>query len=330
VTALASVACPARDDCWAVGDGNGTGGLIDHYDGTRWTVIDRPVTGLISVSCPAVDACWAVGSTVSQVPQPVIERYDGVAWSLIQGPVLGGADTLAGVSCADAEHCWAVGYAGAADANTAQPLLEAYDGTGWTVVDGPPTPDAAAGGVSALDAVTCVTADDCWAVGTDSPADSGLIEHYDGTGWSVVPDVAGSGTGASLMGVTCVGAGDCWAVGDDVVVHYDGTAWSTVSTPLTGTAFPGLLAVACASSDECWAVGGTMNADRGWGTVILHWQGDAWTTVTTLPSRLDLEGIACPAAGDCWVVGAVIGLEPLSQSPGATPPLGQGVSVGVA
>jgi hypothetical protein len=38
----------------------------------------------------------------------------------------------------------------------------------------------------ALSAVTCVSASDCWAVGSHDPAQHRtLIEHYDGAGWKV-------------------------------------------------------------------------------------------------------------------------------------------------
>jgi hypothetical protein len=69
----------------------------------------------------------------------------------------------------------------------------------------PPTP---AGDGNDLRAVTCVSAVDCWAVG--SGLSGTLIDHYTGGAWSVVPSTSHN---ALLYAVTCVGASDCWAVG---------------------------------------------------------------------------------------------------------------------
>src|SRR5439155_10420175 len=64
--------------------------------------------------------------------------------------------------------------------------------------------------------VTCVSASDCWAVGSyvaGSGAPRTLIEHWDGTVWAVVSSPNASLPNNVLAGVTCVSASDCWAVG---------------------------------------------------------------------------------------------------------------------
>ena len=67
---------------------------------------------------------------------------------------------------------------------------------------------------SDLDGVTCVTADDCWAVGDQ---DSGtyyvtLIEQHTGTGWSIVSSPNPGTFQDYLVAVSCAGADDCSAV----------------------------------------------------------------------------------------------------------------------
>src|SRR3989442_4417555 len=87
----------------------------------------------------------------------------------------------------------------------------------WSIVSSPNT-DATQS--NQLSGVTCLSASDCWAVGSYFNAASvaqPLIEHWDGTSWAIVPSPnTGSEQGnllSGLAGVTCVSASDCWAVG---------------------------------------------------------------------------------------------------------------------
>ena len=65
-----------------------------------------------------------------------------------------------------------------------------------------------------LQGVDCMGPSDCWAVGW-LPSGSGLIEHYDGGDWSVVPSPSLlSGASPFLAGVSCSGPYACWAVGE--------------------------------------------------------------------------------------------------------------------
>src|SRR5207248_3662420 len=69
-----------------------------------------------------------------------------------------------------------------------------------------------------LEGVTCVSGSDCWAVGyyVSDPVgySQTLIEHWNGTSWSVVPSPNTSATQHNqLASVTCVSTSDCWAVG---------------------------------------------------------------------------------------------------------------------
>lgn len=57
----------------------------------------------------------------------------------------------------------------------------------WSIVD---SPNADVTRQNELDGVMCVSASDCWAVGdyyTPANAYQTLIEHWDGTSWTIVP-----------------------------------------------------------------------------------------------------------------------------------------------
>src|SRR5439155_2016741 len=105
-----------------------------------------------------------------------------------------------------ANDVWAVGYYtvfGSAD----HTLIEHWNGASWGIV---PSPNP--GSNNYLYGVVALSANDIWAVGEYIDS-SGvyrrtLVEHWNGTSWSVVPSPNGS-----LHGVAAVASNDLWAVG---------------------------------------------------------------------------------------------------------------------
>ncbi len=121
-------------------------------------------------------------------------------WYVATVPGTGADDVLLGSTCANALQCWAVGITlvnlGGGNPSSVSPLVEAWNGTTWTLVP-MPLPGGEGGGL--FDA-TCVNGSDCWAVGAVVATGSGnptgtLIEHWNGTSWSVVPSPTPSGPG---------------------------------------------------------------------------------------------------------------------------------------
>jgi hypothetical protein len=121
-----------------------------------------------------------------------------------------------------------------------------------------------------------------WAVGAIAEVLSGptstLIEHYDGSEWSVVPSPnAGQNQSNALRGITAVSPTDIWAFGDLVssggsesagfglqgiqktlLLHSDGTSWTLAPSPspepgglLIDTLFGGVT-----TGQNVWIVGG--------------------------------------------------------------------------
>src|SRR5215475_14447604 len=139
---------------------------------------------------------------------------------------------------------------------------------------------------NSLNDVAVVSADDAWAVGEYTTADSvvhTLIEHWDGSSWSTVPSpnrLTGTGFDQfnTLKAVTAIATNDVWAVGYSVSVHdpyqtltmhWNGTSWSVVDSP--NLASPGayniLNDVSAAATNDVWAVGGQQPG------ILLHWNG---------------------------------------------------------
>ncbi len=135
-------------------------------------------------------------------------------------------------------------------------------------------------------AVTVLSACNAWAVGTrsDTPlATQTLIEHWNGTAWTVVPSPSPSDVSNELAGVGAISPKDMWAVGYSsngtsfrpLIEHYNGLGWRAVRAPHSGTG-GGLVGVVAFGKKDAWAVGSTTLASGGTRELIEHWNGRAW------------------------------------------------------
>jgi hypothetical protein len=281
---LYSIACSSASECWAIGLSQPTlpagpsRTLIERFDGTSWSIMDSPNASmtannlLIGVTCTAGADCWAVGyynntGTNFQTYQTLIEHYDGASWTIASSantaPVVN--NYLDGVTCTASNDCWAIGFTNVGGVGTIdQTLTEHFNGTSWSVVNSPSTsPDQ----TNLLRGVTCSSSTDCWAVGFYSNGNNAqtLIEHYDGTAWTIVNSPNTSSTDSDLFtGVACVSATDCAAAGayfngsiyQTLIEQFDRGIWNVVSSPsITGSSTSFLNAVSCAATGDCWAVG---------------------------------------------------------------------------
>ncbi len=276
---LSDVSCVSASNCWAAGT---YGNTIEtshsetvlalnqalHWNGRKWSLVATPQPGgiarndasaLISVRCAAAQDCWAAGtygklrainigkSTLSSE----MLHWNGKAWRKVTVPSPGGTGKgsftqLSGLSCTSLTNCWAVGEA-CRFGTTSQRFLNLalhWNGKRWFRIGTPNPAGAKANSVNSLSAVTCLTAGNCWAVGTLEGMSLHAFEliqilHWNGTNWSQVtaPHPAGAKKGdtQSLSSVRCVTSTNCWAVGlgqqesnpaHDVIVHWNGRRWS--------------------------------------------------------------------------------------------------------
>jgi hypothetical protein len=150
----------------------------------------------------------------------------------------------------------------------AQTLTEHWDSSAWTIVR---SADSNAG-ENILDSVACTAASSCWAVGIDnngSGAYDALIEHYDGSAWSVVSAADPSQQLNELDGAWCNADGVCRAAGiqrataatQTLVERRTATGWAVSPSENVSPSQPDQLwGVACAAAAECWAVGYSTDA----------------------------------------------------------------------
>lgn len=276
---LTAVAAVASNDVWAVGyywkqSLNKT--LIEHWDGKSWSVITSPNPGggnnqLNGVAVISANDVWAVGYyDAGEGPsQTLLEHWDGKSWKAVTSPNPStNANVLNAVTAISSTNVWAVGDYLDTSTGIWKTLTEHWDGTAWSVVSSP-SPGSYLSNV--LTGISGKSANDVWAVGyyqDSAGATETLIEHWDGSTWSVVtsPDVSTAyGSANVLNAVTVVSSTDIWAVGyyqndgtghqhQSLTLHWDGTSWSVVSSPTSGTA-ANLNAVTAASDGTVWAVG---------------------------------------------------------------------------
>jgi hypothetical protein len=229
VVFMFGVSCRTSKDCFAVGvyyGGYGQYTQIEHWDGTRWSLVPSanappdptPGSEVLGISCTSGTACVAVGNSGGEAAaqptsqfRPLAEQWNGTQWQLMPTvPKVGGV--LQGVKCTSNTNCFAVGGT-AADKS----LIERWDGTTWTVA---PSPNRSHD--NTLHAIKCVSATDCLAVGGQAlPSFRGnsfgspLIEHWNGTAWSIVPHHGSTSIGNGyLSGVACTTTQNCIAVGE--------------------------------------------------------------------------------------------------------------------
>jgi hypothetical protein len=283
---LHSVSGKSSSDVWAVGSSHNGGlpgrTLIEHWDGTRWRIVQSPspdsqFNELRGVAALSANDVWAVGfrgGTKTETPiETLILHWDGSGWSQVPSPnIAGGANQLFGITTISAENIWAVGTAAGA------PLAMRWNGSDWSVV-----PVQRDGGLSAekLTAVSGSAGSDIWAVGDGKGIFTNqtfaTIRHWDGARWSqkVCRAASGSNPPQGYEG----GGPDAYFTG-----------------------------VAAAASNDVWAVGVS-----GSGPIILHWDGQAWTRVThprAFPNSATLWAVSTSNGGSAWSVGMEIEVSP--------------------
>src|SRR5262249_5938891 len=121
---------------------------------------------------------WAVGTTNLNTTSdtPLAVHFDGTSWSAVATPTLKGRANFAGVGAVASNDVWAVGAQDISSTGTAQPLIEHWDGTSWSVVSSPKLKQD-----GALNAVTAISTNNVWAVGFFDNFQGDLVEHWDGT-----------------------------------------------------------------------------------------------------------------------------------------------------
>ena len=324
-----AVAAVSANDIWTVGRlslANGVSQtLSEHWNGNGWSIVASPNTNagtgdnvLSSVAATATGDAWAVGfARPDQVSarSTLTEHWDGSSWTIAPSPnVLGESNSLFSVKGDAANDYWAVGRSITSTAY--HNLAEHWNGIAWAI--SPVQPSAYT--FSQLIAVKVLSSTDVWAVGTQSNDQLNyypVIQHWNGTSWSVVTSAtSGYGNGV-LLGIDGT-ASDLYAVGfgqstgfdAPFIEHWNGTAWAPVfMVPSDGNT--DLNSVVALSATNVWAVGATFagtNQAPADTTFVVHWDGSNWNKVASpnAGAAADLFDVAAVSPTDIWGVGSYL------------------------
>src|SRR5579863_1438647 len=138
-------------------------------------------------------------------------------------------------------------------AGTVQAFATASQGKSWRVVSSPNTSAT----VNVLYSLAAFSTNDVWAVGEYQydPSPTGpLVEHWNGTVWSIVATPSGGAGNVFYAVATIPGTHEMWAVGTGGLAElWNGTKWKIVSTASVNS--PVLYGVVALSATDAWAVG---------------------------------------------------------------------------
>jgi hypothetical protein len=323
-SALLSIACSSPTSCFAVGRA-GAQVVALQWNGTTWTTVATPHPAkarssyFVGVSCASASSCQAVGSSYDGVTaRPLIEGWNGAVWSLVPGPVPTSTTlpVLNSVSCASGTSCFAVGSVEvfSAHASTTKTLIDRWNGVKWTVVASPNV-----GGTlsNSLADVSCSGPTSCFAVGSATLAlgevAHNLIEHWNGTSWTIGTGPNPAANGNSLGGVACPAATSCFAVGESgsvtapgTIEQWNGTTWSIMGHPMPLPTNSSLLAAACAGP-TCFSVGQQSTPAGTIATLVEQPTPSGWVVVPNPnpagATAATLSGVSCPRTTLCVAVG---------------------------
>jgi hypothetical protein len=222
------------------------------------------------------------------------------------------ADFLSGISCTSSSACLAAGWYYDGSAGPNRTLVEAFNGTRWSVVRLP-----AGARTGTLAAISCAGAS-CTAVG------SPVVGRH-GHGWKV--ELRSSPFDA----VSCPAPSYCVAVGVTPsgiaeAGTWDRSGWAIRRLPALPRAAQTetLSGISCTAPDACMAVGdysygATAQPGPGYRdkTLALWWNGSRWTILpsVTMPrqNRLVLRSVSCTGAKACVAVGQANAKETLAD-----------------
>jgi hypothetical protein len=226
--------------------------------------------------------------------------------------------TLQSLAALGPNDVWAAGYRYDTRRSVWAPATEHWDGQRWRFVGAP----HATPGYNALYGIGGSSANDVWAVGYATPrydqyTEAPLIEHWDGTSWSLVANP--NQDAGELYAVAALSTDDVWTVGTapagdelaTLVLHWDGKSWTRLPSangPLQYNALNALAFVP--GSNAIWGVG-WQSSGFGSSSLAIRFDGSTSTFTPTPDGASFLYGVAATSADRGWAVGYGDGQNPV-------------------
>lgn len=298
LSSLIDVSAVSTTNVWTVGfyEPKAVLPLAEHWNGSSFEAVavprpGREMTSLATVAAVAPGDVWAAG-TFGIRRRALVLHWNGSRWRRATLPLAAWHAQIFDAAAIAPDDVWMVGETIRHRTRTLH-----YNGKRWSIV---PSVNPSST-VDRLRGVSATSSSDVWAVGTfnhDKHAHP-LIEHWNGTAWTVSPSPVSVSV---LEAVTAITPVDAWAVGytpiDVAAEHWDGTAWTAVPPAPVG-AGDDLAGVAASGPTDVWAVGFTFHPP-----LAEHWNGTRWSHPSTnLPHGGFYSITVVPHTTTYWAVG---------------------------
>lgn len=305
------VASLSPTNAWLVGISSTTDkhALAEHWDGKTWNIVSLPlptnttdatVTAITAITAITANDIWVAGDTASSngqtAPTPVVEHWNGQNWQIVTSPAFPQYGDVTAMTASSAHDLWisalqitpatgttATPTPGVTPTPTNTPtgttaIFLRWDGSQWHQSVNPLSVS-----VGVIFSLSADASNDVWATG--QPAQMGTtppIEHWNGTGWSVVNNIDVSPpdlklSGALLNHVLALAPDNVWAVGSgwvtidgsagtpnthytQVIEHWNGLQWQLLSNTTKGDA--GYLNSISSIAGTIWVVGIAYQGDQ--------------------------------------------------------------------
>jgi hypothetical protein len=271
---LEAVAADGASTAYAVGyQGNASnGGLwLLHYNGRSWRAVNTsgaPRTlSIYGLAVHTIHHVWIVGYDRA-TNKPVALEWRSPGWTIAHLPLppgaTGGELNAAGFVPGTADLI-AVGYTiNSSDVESSYAVR--FSGSSWHRLATPSSPKGP------LRSIAVLSRSNAWAVGTRYPNNSSfqtLVEHWNGTRWSVVSSPNRRSASNTLLGIAAHSSSDLMAVGYScagtrcttrtLTEQWNGHHWSIIPSKNPHTAGGDVdelfAAAAVSGTRDFWAVG---------------------------------------------------------------------------
>ncbi len=275
---LTAVKVVSAKDAWAVGytgdPGGTTRSLLLHWNGKAWSQVATPApvkNGVLNAVTATASGGWAVGYYISGGEaaidyKPLIFRLSGTKWTTVNSK-LGAGVGLTGVA-ATGKTTWATGD----EIGMITGALAEWNGSKWSWDNSFPV----AGPYHSLADIAANSKGLAFAVGSNGnlPETPALSMEWTGKAWKKV--TVDAPVGSSLNSVTFAPGGTAWASGavgeQGLIMRWNGKAWVSVLKPDSSVE-----ALSFSTASYGWSVGAADISSSVNETVILHWNGHAWS-----------------------------------------------------
>jgi hypothetical protein len=238
---------------------------------------------------------------------------------------------VSGISATAPNNLWTASGFLVSQSNVNNSTAASLNFNGTKFVETSLGPTTVAGAAEFIAAVAAISPTDVWTVGFNSVTNGPLenVQHFDGTKWTAVTDVALVGTnlgtgqifGEQLNAISAVSSNNVFVAGNLInpdlgqvlpfFEHWDGTTWSQAGpSPTVSAAQTYINGVAALSESDAWAVGYTLNLSgmipKNDSAATFHFDGTKWTEIPSANCNCGFTAVSAIAPDDVWAVGFIL------------------------